>query len=107
MGEDLLDIPPRKIQPHHRHRRIGSSWLVSAALMGEVVLTEYTSQLVRIHLIQSAESSCHTLSMWSIIQKRIARAQRTIPASWSIPMATVENAVISTLEFAVLVVQAF
>merc|ERR1712087_110355 len=101
---------------------IGSSLLVSAILMGEVVLTEYTSHPVRTHLRQKrAVLSVRIMSRWSTIQKRIARVQRTIPASQSSLMATViyaatstltfttvESAVTSTLEFAArVVVQAF
>merc|ERR1712060_812047 len=92
--------PSEQTRPHHRHRRIGSSWLVSAVLMGEVVLTEWTSHPVRTHLREkSAVLSVRILSMWSTIQKRIARVQRTIPASWSSPTGLAQYAATSTLTF--------
>merc|ERR1711920_484380 len=37
---DIQDTPLEKIRAHHRHRKIGSSWLASAVLMGEVARTE-------------------------------------------------------------------
>merc|ERR1711920_353128 len=91
IGEDATTPPP----PEN-----WSSWLVSAILMGEVVLTEWTSHPVRTHLRQkSAVLSVRILSMWSTIQKRIARVQRTIPASLSTLMGVVQYAATSTLTY--------
>merc|ERR1712113_428739 len=58
-------------------------------------------------VLENAALPVRIMSMWTIIQKTAARVRRTAQVSASLPMAIVDSAVTSRLEFAAMAVKAF